>query len=255
MKRKQSSRHADFISDLITDKQPMNVIQVGMGNNIMTTAVCLALTQIEEGLLTIVSPPLSATEEQPIHQLDSLRKEKLETSNWPVELVEVAPEKVLPDLYFQSRTMDFAIINEQRRFDEAMIAFYYIDMMMPPGGTIIITSADRPVMRKLCRYMALERRYPCSPPQLEKKAGLFLRKMLKDRLDKAPAKFRNRVREFVNPDLLVTNEDLGIEGDLIIFTKPGDHISKREDMEYEAQLNMDFDSLLESIMQEDETQP
>jgi len=120
------------------------------------------------------------------------------------------------------------------------VAFYYVDKMLVSKGTVIINDADSPVMKKLCRYLVSERDYTLQtslesadkPPVI----GNFLRKQLK----RAPGFISDKVKMFVNPELLVSDEELGVQCSTLALTKPID----------EGEIDMDFDTLLESIINE-----
>ncbi|MFD2230445.1 class I SAM-dependent methyltransferase [Alkalimarinus sediminis] len=225
-----------FVTSLIKKHQPQDALQIGLGNLDLTLAICHELNDIDDAALTLITPSLS----QHSSFLKHMNKVKVGMLSDLVELIRTPADEVLPDFYFQNRTVDMAIINGGEAFDQMLVAFYYVDKMLVSKGTVIINDADSPVMKKLCRYLVSERDYTLQtslesadkPPVI----GNFLRKQLK----RAPGFISDKVKMFVNPELLVSDEELGVQCSTLALTKPID----------EGEIDMDFDTLLESIINE-----
>jgi hypothetical protein len=66
----------------------------------------------------------------------------------------------LPRLVAEGRRVDFAFIDGSHLFDYALVDFFYVDMMLKPGGVMVLHDTwHYPAVRKLCRYMLTNRRY------------------------------------------------------------------------------------------------
>lgn len=227
---------SSFISDLLSDHLPQNTLQLGLGNLDQTLLTCQTLNSINHATLTLITPTMMQHSTFS-KELKKLKEDSLENL---VELIRTPADEVLPDFYFQNCSLDLAIINDCTQFDQALVAFYYIDKMLISRGTIIITDADTPVMKKLCRHLLTERGYTIEKRVDSPKKGRKIARILRERFNKAPALFTDRIKPLLNTELLLTDEDLGLGCPMIAFAKQAE----------EGEIEMDFDSLLESIINE-----
>jgi hypothetical protein len=225
-----------FITNALNEHSPQNTLQLGLGNLDQTLSTCHTLKNLNNATLTLITPTLM----QHSKFSQELKKLKEDALIDLVELIRTPADEVLPDFYFQNSSFDLAIMNDCSQFDQAMVAFYYIDKMLISRGTLIITDADTPVMRKLCRHLLTERSYTINKSINSIKKGPKIARLLRERFNKAPALFTDRIKPFLNAELLLTDEDLGLGCSIIAFTKPAE----------EGEIEMDFDSLLESIINE-----
>ncbi|UZE94592.1 class I SAM-dependent methyltransferase [Alkalimarinus alittae] len=225
-----------FITTLIKEHAPQDTLQLGLGNLDLTLSVCQALNQLDNAALTLITPSLS----QHSSFLKEMNKLKIGMLSDLVELIRTPADEVLPDFYFQNRTIDLAIINENEAFDQALVAFYYVDKMLVSKGTVIINDADSPVMKKLCRYLVTEREYTLQRTLESTKKGPVVSRLLRKQFNRAPEIIKNTVKTFINSELLISDEDLGLECSMVALTKRAE----------EGEIDMDFDTLLESIINE-----
>jgi len=227
---------SSFISNILNEHKPQNTLQLGLGNLDQTLSTCQTLKSVNHATLTLITPTVMQ------HSKFSQELKKLKESSLEdlVELIRTPADEVLPDFYFQNSSLDLAIMNDCTQFDQALVAFYYIDKMLVSRGTIIITDADTPVMKKLCRHLLTERSYTIEKSVNTTKKGPKIARILRERFNKAPALLTDRIKPFLNAELLLTDEDLGLGCSIIAFTKPAE----------EGEIEMDFDSLLESIINE-----
>ena len=227
---------ASFVSSLIAKHIPQDTLQLGLGNLDLTLSVCQSLNEIDNAALTLITPSLS----QHSSFLKEMNKLKVGMLSDLVELIRTPADEVLPDFYFQNRSIDLAIINPSEAFDQMLVAFYYVDKMLVSRGTVIINDADTPVMRKLCRYLVTERGYSLQTSLESSSKSPFVGRFLRNQFNRAPDFIKNKVKTFVNSELLMTDEDLGLQCSMVALTKRAE----------EGDIEMDFDTLLESIINE-----
>jgi hypothetical protein len=227
-----------FICNLISQSQPKQIIQVGTDE--LTLVLCQSNRKLKDSELTLVDYKRSLSENPCLPDLSDFENDSVERLEAPVD-------EALPDLCFQDRKIDFAIINQSVRFDEVMVAFYYLNKMLNDGATVIITHADNPVMRRLSRHIVRESGYVIQDSIGGEIAKASLSRLFRQRFQQVPALIRNQIEKVINPALL-NEEDTGIQGTTLALTKP--IISKVPKPDNEAQLNMDFDTLLQSIMED-----
>lgn len=225
-----------FVTSLITQHKPQDTLQLGLGNLDLTLSVCQSLNEIDHAALTLITPSVS----QHSSFLKEMNKLKIGMLSDLVELIRTPADEVLPDFYFQNRSIDLAIINGGEAFDQMLVAFYYVDKMLVSKGTVIINDADTPVMKKLCRYLVTERDYTLQKALESTTKGPFVGRFLRNQFNRAPDFIKNRVKTLVNSELLMTDEDLGLKCSMVALTKRTE----------EGEIDMDFDTLLESIINE-----
>ncbi len=235
----RSTMDSAFICNLIAQSEPKQILQVGTDE--LTLRLCQANSQLSNSELTLVD--FKKSDEQALSHPDLSDFEQD-----CVERLEAPVDEALPDLCFQDRKIDFAIINLSPRFDEVLVAFYYLNKMMNPGATLIITHADNPIMRRLCRHVVRESGYDIKSSIGGEIAKASLSRMFRQRFQQVPALIRNQIEKVINPALLSSDEDAGIQGTTLALLKPMTSAVKTND--FETQMNMDFDTLLQSIMED-----
>lgn len=223
-----------FVTSLIEEHAPQEVLQLGLGSFELTLAVCKALNALDNAALTLLTPSLI----QHSDFLKEVKKRDVEPLMDLVELNRTPADEVLPDLYFQNRSINFAIINEIAQFDQALVALYYVDKMLMSRGTLILNDADKPVMRKLCHYLMTEREYTIQQALDTAEQAPLLGRLLRSQFNRAPGFVQDAVRTLINPDLLMLDEDPRLQSPMIALTRRVE----------EGEIDMDFDTLLESIM-------
>lgn len=225
-----------FVTAILKQQAPQEVLQLGLGDFDLTLSVCEALNTLENSALTLLTPSLL----QHSDFLKEVQKRHLGSLMDLVELHRTPADEVLPDLYFQNRSVNLAIINDIGHFDQALVALYYVDKMLISRGTLVLNNADTPVMRKLCRYLVNEREYTIQQTLDSGSNESWLTRLLRSQLNKAPKTLKNTARNLINPDLLMLDEDPRLQGSMIALTRRVE----------EGDIDMDFDTLLESIMNE-----
>lgn len=234
-----------LLLNLINQKQPHNAIHIGSENFFLIECLCKAMDLVEESLLTII-PTYSNLDKVS----DSLFEALNQLANkFPVETLKIPADKVLPDFYFQQQQIDFALLQPAFSFEQALVAFYYLDKMLLAGGCIVIPNANAPVMKRLCRQLIWEHGYVLHQENIKTQKTPLLTKAIRLGLKNVPKPVKNRLQDWIHPDVLDTEKQLNLSADLVILTKPATAKSV-EGVDYEAQMNMDFDALLDSLMKE-----
>ena len=235
----RSTMDSAFICNQITQSKPKQILQVGLDE--LTLTLCQANSKLDGSELTLVDFKLKDTETLCHPDLSDFESDN-------VERLDAAVDEALPDLCFQDRKIDFAIINLSTRFDEVLVAFYYLNKMMNPGANLIITHADKPIMRRLCRHIVRESGFDIQDSIGGEIAKASLSRMFRQRFQQVPALIRNQIEKLINPALLSSDEDEGIQGTTLSLLKPLN--AKLSSPDSDTQMNMDFDTLLQSIMED-----
>ena len=120
--------------------------------------------------------------------------------------------------------IDFAFIDGWHTFDYAMIDFFYVDLLLKPGGVLVIDDAwSYRAIRKLACYIVKDRRdepiHTGIPPGPQRALLHGLLSPL--RLPVA----RRQVERLVQPAVLTPDAALGLPiHDLIAFVKTADDV-------------------------------
>src|SRR5262249_35359379 len=56
-------------------------------------------------------------------------------------------------------TLDFAFIDGWHTFDYASVDFFFVDLLLRPGGVVVIDDTDFPSVWKLAKYIVTNRTY------------------------------------------------------------------------------------------------
>ena len=65
----------------------------------------------------------------------------------------------LPSLVSQGVKVDFAFIDGWHTFDFASMDFFLCDLLLSPGGVVVIDDTNFPSVWKLCRFITTNRAY------------------------------------------------------------------------------------------------
>ncbi|GIV33729.1 MAG: hypothetical protein KatS3mg031_1264 [Chitinophagales bacterium] len=66
---------------------------------------------------------------------------------------------VLPDLLRKKTVVDFIFIDGYHTFDYAFVDFFFSDLLLKPGGLLVIDDTDWPAVKKVCEYIVTNRAY------------------------------------------------------------------------------------------------
>lgn len=131
---------------------------------------------------------------------------------------------VLPKLEAEGITIDFAFIDASHLFDYTLLEFFYIDRILRIGGVIAFDDASMPGVRKVCRFVANNRRYSlfrCQPNHL--KPGQALKyDLLRNVCKSLPPLKKITKAEYLQPDI---DKGLIPGARLIAFKKDDDDTS------------------------------
>ncbi|WP_139173228.1 class I SAM-dependent methyltransferase [Marinobacter mobilis] len=233
---KLTESQVSFVASVISEQTPQEVLQLGLGSMDSTLSVCEALDAIDNSALTLITPTVG----QHSTFIREMNKRQDGLLGELVELIRTPADEVLPDFYFQNRSIDLAIINDTGQFDQALVALYYVDKLLASKGTIILNNADNPMIGKLCRYLVSERGYTVQSTLGQPKQTPLAVRILRAQFNRAPGFIQSRIERLINPELLTSGDEPGLDCSTIALVKPVQ----------EGEVDMDFDTLLESIMNE-----
>ena len=212
------SREINFdsmIQELVERLQPESILQIGLSSSRSIHSLSRAIANHDGSLITLIEPQLYDRPEYD-RILQELQDESLDKS---IDFMATYADQVLPDLYFQELRFDLAILNPCRNYEETFVAFYYLNKMLPLNHYVVIEQANDPVMRRLIRHMVSESGYEVHANVESGMEMPKIERLIREQYARIPGFVRQRVEDFIRPEIVITNEELGITGSLIVLEK------------------------------------
>jgi predicted O-methyltransferase YrrM len=149
-----------FLERLVAEVKPEVSVEVGLGYGISTLFICEALSQLPKARHIAIdryqlrgSSTHMSFESVGLHNLRRAGYQQM------VELRAEPSYLALPALVAQGIKADFAFIDGWHTFDYASTDFFYVDLLLRPGGVVAIDDTDFRSVWKLCRYIITNRAY------------------------------------------------------------------------------------------------
>ncbi len=157
----------DRIRELLARFQPKACLEVGMAHGGSSVVICQALReQGGEGRHTAVDPFQSSPQGWRGAGVESVRKAGLADL---FELIEDFDYLALPRLVEQKRRFDFILIDGWHSFDYTLLDLFYADLLLAPGGLLLVHDTGWPAVYKECRFVETHKPYDrlCPPLAVE----------------------------------------------------------------------------------------
>lgn len=227
-----------YLKSEIDRSQPRNILQMGLGSVDDTLLVADLLEQVSGAALTLIEAPTNKDRAQ---DKDVKLKLKALGERASVERIGAPFDEALPDFYFQHHCWDMVIVNPLERFDQALVAIYYLDKMLLSQGSMLLWGTDAPVMARLCQHLQADNGYELVQQWGDvKPQHAFKTRLLRQVINTAPGWIGRLARETLNPALLGEQAAAPRYGRAVLLKKPLP----------ENESDMDFDTLLAVLSKE-----
>lgn len=149
-----------FLEQLVADVKPSVSLEVGLAYGISTLFICKGLETVHNPRHIVIDP--NQLQSRGTHDcyegigLHNLQKAGYERM---IEFHPLPSYLALPALVGQGVRVDFAFIDGWHTFDFASVDFFYVDLLLRPGGVVVIDDTDFPSVWKLARYIVTNRAY------------------------------------------------------------------------------------------------
>ncbi len=211
--------HGELLQEVIHLVRPAQLLEIGLACGISSLFICDALREIGGVKHTIIDP----------FQFDDTLKgvglHNLEKAGYHnlIEFHEDKSHNVLPRFHAEGRRFDFAFIDGSHLFDYVFVDFYYVDLLLRPGGAIVFHDAlSYPAVRKVCRYMLTNRAYRVLRPSVE----AIRHESLTRRLAMSAPGISHFIKEKFKPEVIESDSRLGLPFyDCIAFEKIRDDLT------------------------------
>lgn len=225
------------LRELIEQHRPQALLQVGLADVESLVAVCHVLRARAEGQITLVDDRLHNDLSWRPH-LKALRQHKLDDV---LDIVGNHADRALPDFYFQEQGFDLALFVPGERRDENQVILYYLERLLSPGGALVVTDSDAPAMQGLLRERlacgGLEVVGPVAGHRFSR-----VERLLRDRYSRLPVLLRSRIEEWVRPERLRPDSELGLDAPCVVLRRPGEPEDDAIDVErLIAELSLDHE--------------
>jgi predicted O-methyltransferase YrrM len=186
-----------FLQRLVGEVQPQTSLEVGLACGISALYICDALPADARHVV------VDAFQAE-LFENAGLRSLERAGHRDRVDFHEERSQFALPRLVQEGTRLDFAFIDGMHTFDYALMDFFYIDLMLRPGGIVAFDDADIPAVRRAVRYAITNRSYrvhACLESGVER-----------SRIGRAAERAAKlaMLRRFATPDLGVPDQELGV---------------------------------------------
>lgn len=152
-----SEEEGELLSRLIAERKPKVSLEVGLAFGISSLFICEALKQHAPHPRHIVIDPAQHAGEY----WQGVGLANLERAGYLpfVEFIEKPSQIALPELNASGTKVDLAFVDGNHTFDYALLDFFFIDQLMNVGGVVVLDDTGWPSLRKLSRFIVLNRAY------------------------------------------------------------------------------------------------
>jgi predicted O-methyltransferase YrrM len=149
-----------FLEEAALEAKPSVSLEIGLAYGISTLFICEALRETPNWRHIVIDPyqikPSSTHVGFEGVGLENLRKAGYEQA---IEFHDKPSYLALPELVSKGTRVDFAFVDGWHTFDFASVDFFYVDLMLRPGGIVVIDDTNFPSVWDLCRYIVTNRAY------------------------------------------------------------------------------------------------
>ncbi|MCX6901546.1 MAG: class I SAM-dependent methyltransferase [Verrucomicrobia bacterium] len=192
-----------FLHRLVSELRPRTSLEVGLAFGVSALFICDALERTPQTRHIVIDPGQTGDFYKSIG-LNNLKAAGYEDL---IQFHSAPSQATLPQLVREGCKVDFAFIDGFHTFDHALVDFFYVDQMLRVGGIVVMDDANWPSVRRLCRFIAINRAYRvhrCLEP------ATILQSTWKGRLLRSLARRMAPLRSILKPESLEPDEDWGI---------------------------------------------
>lgn len=148
-----SPAHAEALYGQVRRQRPEVVVEIGMAHGGSTLAILTALRENGSGRLMSIDP---YQRDGTWRGLEHVAEAGLGDRH---ELVERPDYLALPSMLERGLRVDLAYIDGWHTFDYTLLDFFYLDRMLPVGGTVGFNDCHYPSVAHVLSFVRGHRRY------------------------------------------------------------------------------------------------
>ena len=146
---------AEALYRTVLARRPSLVVETGLASGVSTLAILTALEEIGEQGRLISIDPFEARDYQNCG-LVAVRRAGLADRH---QHINRPSHLALPELLASNTRVDLAYIDGDHRVDFVLLDFWYLDRMLPVGGTIAFNDCQMDSVNKVIAFLRTYRRY------------------------------------------------------------------------------------------------
>ena len=168
------SNEGRTIHDAVVEIGAINTLEVGMAYGMSTLHICEALRDQPRGRHIAIDP----FQEEEFDNIGLLNLERAGLRD-RVDFFSALSHMALPKLAKSGVTLDFALIDGAHVFDYAFVDFFYVDLMLRPGGIICLDDTWLLAIQKIARFYTRNRSYEIHRGRIPSPVGARIRRTVK----------------------------------------------------------------------------
>jgi len=153
-----STEEGMFLQKCVKDSNATTSLEVGLAFGCSALFICDALNKNENTRHTVLDP-FQNDPNCPWKNgagLFNLNKAGFESI---VEFYEEFSHFALPRLISEGKKVDFVFIDGNHTFDYTLLDFFYADLLLKPGGIVVLDDTAWPAVKKVCSFIEHNRNY------------------------------------------------------------------------------------------------
>ncbi|MBW4576548.1 MAG: class I SAM-dependent methyltransferase [Aphanothece sp. CMT-3BRIN-NPC111] len=144
----------ELLQDILAELKPKVTLEVGLAYGISALFICEELIKTPGSRHIIIDPyQTSAWKDIGLHNLKKAGYQKI------IDFYNKPSHIIIPNLEDRGIKIDFAFIDGMHTFDHVLVDFFCIDKLLRVGGVIVFDDTHIPSLKKVCRFVALNRSY------------------------------------------------------------------------------------------------
>ena len=198
-----SAEEGKLLYEIVQEVKPTVSLELGLAFGVSALFICEALAACGARRHIIIDP------DQHDDRWKSVGLSNLKRAGYEhlVEFHNLSSHLVLPQLEASGAKIDFAFVDGMHTFDHVLLDFFYIDRMLRVGGVVAFDDASFPSIRKVCRFVVINRSYSvfrALRPEIRRTPSL------KGNAVRYLARKSEMVRRLLSPEFFDPDFDLGL---------------------------------------------
>lgn len=211
----------ELIQRTIVDGEIKRVVEVGCAMGISSLAIQDALQPLAPATVRHVIIDPNQTHGWGQYGVLNLKRAGLEN----YELIEEVSEFALAEMARKGEAFDFGYIDGWHTFDHTLVDFFFINRLLKPGGYFAVDDIHMPGINRFVRYVS---NYPAyelvdTTPARTPSASRRMVDAVRTGVGALAQAISPRLaREFLSPESIRSDRDLGLFSSMAVFKKIAD---------------------------------
>ena len=194
-----------LLQQIIRRSRPTVSLEIGLAYGVSAMYICEALRDVAAEV-HVVLDPLQEEEWKGV----GLRNLTLAGYGELVRFEPFPSSRALPRLVDEGLRVDFAFVDGSHRFDDTLVEFFYLDLLLRTGGIMAFDDAGMESIQKVLRFALANRAYSVHTVQPSPFVHSRARRAAWGAL-RMLGRSSRAARHIINPRYVLNDFDLGLE--------------------------------------------